>query len=166
MGRLTEPEIFDQMATSCRLSIEHCETLAVSPIKGPTYLLFREQMKLLDGCCRQASAWREDTRWLNIANAIHEARNRASSWLRGVIVEGERRRLADAHAFKCFSLLAQNLKAIQLLIVQTRDGKTGTTGAILPTPLRDNRARNAHRVILPGSELVPASKIILPGGAA
>ena len=124
MSYLTEVEIFDRMKASLRTAIEACEQLAIEPYKGPMYLHFREHMKLVDGCCRQASAWREDTRWLNIANLIFKSRTMAGNWLRGEEVVRKPdgvsavmfARLNAPHAYKCFTTLAQNLKQIELAL--------------------------------------------------
>ena len=163
MSYLTEVEIFDRMKASLRTAIEACEQLAIEPYKGPMYLHFREHMKLVDGCCRQASAWREDTRWLNIANLIFKSRTMAGNWLRGEEVVRKPdggsavmfARLNAPHAYKCFTTLAQNLKQIELMADKTKNEATGVRGAILPTPLADpNRERTHFASRTPGGVLL------------
>ena len=163
MGKLTETEIFDQMRSSLKAAIQHCEDLAVEPVKGFTYEFLRNELKLIEGCCRQASAWREDTRWLNAGLAMGEAHKLAGGWLRGYKVDGERIALADKHSYWCFKKLADNLRNYAKLTEQIRTKRTGRRGMILPTalpaPFRETRQ---HRVVLP---TVTPGGIIVPEGA-
>ena len=163
MGALTEQEIFDCMSTNLKLAVESCAELATNPIKGPAYTRFREQMKLVDGCCRQASAWREDTRWLNIADQIFEARNRAGSWLRGHVVEGRRVKLHESHAYKMFVKLGAVLMGLDKRVVQLRDDKTRHVGMILPEMQRaPDPTVSKHQVLLPEGFGVTPGGVLMP----
>jgi hypothetical protein len=137
MGALTEVEIFDCMRTNLSSAIQHCEDLAVAPLKGLIYEQLVKELKLIEGSCRQASAWREDTRWLNLVPGIAAAHKHAGSWLRGFKVEGHLLsvKLSDKQSHYCFTKLADNLRGIIVLIDQTKSMRTGHVGMILPQML-------------------------------
>lgn len=143
MGALTEREIFDCLTTNFKLAAEHAEDLARLPIKGPTYELFRRELRLIEGACRQASAWREDTRWLPIGRMMAEVHQKAGGWLRGYKHEGIRIALAPSQQQPLFLMLAANLRALLVAAEQTRTARTGRIGMILPdmlpAPHRDTR---------------------------
>lgn len=162
MGALTETEIFDQMKTSFRLAIELCEDLARLPLKGPTYDKFRKQLRLIEGCCKQANTWREDTRWLAFIQLMSECHRRAGDWLRGIKqADGTRLRIAPGTLHPAFEMLADNLRALFLVTERIRTEKTGRSGMILPEvmagPHRDTRpvGFRAPLVITPGGILIP-----------
>ena len=166
MGALTEREIIDCMETNLGLAIQNCEDLARLPLKGPSYVKLRENLKLIEGCCRQASAWREDTRWLNVGLVMAEAHKRAGDWLRGnKTPEGVRIKLAPGEMHPLFMKLADNLRSLQLACHQLRHQRVGKLGMILPpvlpAPHRDTRP---SRVILP--ETMAPKRLILPPGTA
>ncbi len=166
MGALTEQEIFDCLDTNLALAIEHCENLARLPLKGPSYSKLRDCLGLIEGACRQASAWREDTRWLTLGFSMAEAHKRAGDWLRGPRdTNGVRIKLANAHALKCFTMLATNLRVLQKVVEATRHGKTGRVGMILPAALpAPHRDTRPSRVILPPGMAQRKSGLILPSG--
>ena len=123
MGALTETEIFACLAENLTLAAEECERLAVLPAAGPTYNSLRHRLRLIEGACRQASAWREDTRWLPIGLMMHEAHDRAGNWLRGF------------HPRKLFLMLAENLRMLAMTARDLQHNATGRVGMILPEPL-------------------------------
>lgn len=136
MGALTEREIFDQMNTSFRLAIEACDDLAVVPLKGMIYDKFRKQLRLIEGCCKQANTWREDTRWLMFIKIMAETHQRAGDWLRGFrMPDGTRVRITNGTLHPCFLKMAENLRMLHTLAEEIRTRKTGRVGAILPAPL-------------------------------
>lgn len=157
MGALTESEIFDCMAENFRLAAGYCDHLARSPIHGPIYLQLRDSLRLLEGTCRQAAVWRQDTRWYDVGLAMAEAHKRAGGWLRGATDPdtGRKIKLASAHRFKCFTMLAANLRAAEAKADRLRTARTGRVGMILP---------DSYRV--PGPTRRTASGLILPGGMA
>lgn len=159
MGDLTEIEIFDCIRANAKLAAEHCDDLARQPREGETYDLLRTELKLIEGGCRQASAWRGDTRWLPIGLAMEEAHSRAGDWLRGVKVAGMRVRLAERHNFECFTALAKNLRGLAANMEKLQNAKTGRRGMILP-----EAQRAPHRDTVPvgftksmGGVLIPHS---------
>lgn len=137
MGALTEPEIFSCLAENFKLAAEHAEDLGKLPKKGPTYQKFRTELKLLEGACRQAAFWRQDSRWLKIGLYMEECHKRAGDWLRGYKTkEGVRITHKEGTLHPLFMKLADNLRKGQAAAEQLRTKKTGRVGMILPAPLR------------------------------
>lgn len=165
MGALTESEIFDQMNTSFRLAIEHCDELTKRPVGGIVYDQFRKQLRLIEGCCKQANTWREDTRWLVFIKLCSETHQRAGDWLRGIKEpSGRRVKIANGQLHPAFQMLSVNLQAMHKLSHQIRTAKTGRLGMILPTPLR-----GPHRDTVPVGYRAPQPNIskggiIIPSG--
>jgi len=160
MGALTESEIFDQMNTSFRQAIELAERLAREPLKGLNYDALRKQLRLIEGCCKQANTWREDTRWLAFMTLCAECHKRAGDWLRGIPVQGGGRvKLAEGTLHPAFIMLAENLRAMHKAAEQIRTKATHRVGMILPEPLR-----GPHRDTRPVGFTPKVSKggIILP----
>jgi hypothetical protein len=140
MGQLTESDIFECLSTNFRLAAEDCEKLARSPRRGQTYAALRDKLELLEGACRQASVWRQDTRWLAIGMAMAEAHKRAHGWLMGVKINGGPRiKIADGHMHPLFVKLAENLRLAHRKAEEIRTKATGKVGMILPTPGRAPR---------------------------
>lgn len=143
MGQLTENEIFDCLSTNFRLAAEDCEKLAISARTGPIYNSLREKLELLEGACRQASVWRQDTRWLTIGHMMAHAHKVAGDWLRGMptVPGGPRVKLAAGHRHPLFLKLAENLRAGHKKAEEFKNNRTGRVGMILPAvqaaPLRD-----------------------------
>jgi hypothetical protein len=147
MSALSEVEIFDCLASNFQLAAQHCDDLARLPRKGPTYVKLRNELKLIEGACRQAAYWREDARWLQIGLYMEEAHKRAGEWLRGVRPPGggSRRPIPPGTLHPLFVALAENLRAGHKRALEMKDAKTGRAGMILPTPQRDpNFQRNSY----------------------
>jgi hypothetical protein len=132
MGALTEAEIFGCMHENLILAAQHAVDLAKLPAQGPTYRTFRDEMLLVEGCCRQASAWREDTRWLQVGLIIADSLQRTGSWLRGYRVEG--REGKSFYSRDLYLMLADNLRGIARVIEGLQHDATGKIGMILPEP--------------------------------
>ena len=152
MGALTEVEIFSCMSENLRLAAQHADELAVKPAKGRAYRDLRSELKSVEGCCRQASVWRQDTRWLDLGMWFDEARLRALDWLRGVEVEvtrpdgtkmKHRVPMAMGQRHPLFLKLAERLRFYRGLAEQVRTMRTGRVGMILP----DCLSRPAERRI-------------------
>ena len=144
MGALTETEIFDCLVTNFRLAAEGADDLARRPFKGEIYDKFRRELQLIEGACRQASTWREDTRWLPIGLMIAQVHSKAGDWLRGIkMSDGTRVKIRDGELHPLFVKLAENLRALHIIATKIRDERTGKLGAILPVmikgPHRDTR---------------------------
>ena len=168
MGALTETEIFDCLFTNLRLAAEHCEILATSPRTGPTYVKLREELQLIEGCCRQANYWRADTRWLKFAFHMGEAHRLAGNWLRGIKVDrGPRRRIPPGQRHPMFMALAAALRVVSVRAEQIKNKRTGKLGPILPealpAPHRDTRPVSVR---LPDGFERRASGLITPTNLA
>lgn len=131
MPGLTEQEIMDQLRRNIRQAAEHCEDLAVVPMRGPVYSAMREELSLIEGCCRQMAAWRGDARWLPLGIAMEQVHQRSKDWLR------------FHHPRKMFLMLAEKLRGLQRMIEDVETRRTGKLGPIvpiaLPGPLRQGR---------------------------
>jgi hypothetical protein len=159
---LTETEIFDCLSSNARKAAEHAENLGRLPRKGPTYRAYRDCLKLVEGACRQASAWREDTRWLKLGLQMAEAHKRAGDWLRGIKTSsGTRVKLAEGHLHPLFMRMAQNLRALEAKAEELRTKATGRAGMILPVPLP-----GPHRDTKPVGFTKRSSGLFVPDGAS
>ena len=141
MGALTEQEIFGCLSANFKLAAEHCDDLAKLPRKGPTYRKLREELKLLEGACRQAAHWRGDARWLRIGLYMEEVHKRAGNWLRACKHQGTLHPL--------FTKLAENMREGQKAAERLRTARTGRVGLILPKPGRPIERRTPGGLILP-----------------
>jgi hypothetical protein len=143
------------MYENLQLAAAHAVDLAVLPAQGPTYWKFREEMLLVEGCCRQASAWREDTRWLQVGLIVADALSRTGNWLRGYRVEGQMGKVFTPR--ELYLKLAENLHGIAKVIEGLRHGATGRMGMILPEIAREIRTDGRQvQVKTPGGVLLPA----------
>ena len=167
MSDLTENEIFDCMRENLVLAAEHCDRLAVESYNGDAYEKLRDELELIEGCCKQAAQWREDMRWWPIGQLMGECHKKAGGWLRGYKIDGETVHLAMGEKNENFVLLAKNLRRVIDLVDQTKNSRTGSVGAIVPQParpfLRDDRK---HAVSLPSHLRQTPGGIIIPAGAA
>jgi len=164
MGQLTEVEIFDCLKTNLRLAAQSCDQLAISPRKGRTYAKLREELRLVEGACRQAAFWRGgDARWLRIGMLMAEAHKRAGDWLRGIKQpDGTRIKVAQGHLHPLFVKLAENLRAAYVRADEFQNKRTNRIGPILPTPQppphRDTRPVGYQR--LPSGVIMPTASAI------
>lgn len=163
MGDLTEAEIFDCLATNARLAAEHCGDLARLPAKGPTYLKFRAELKLVEGACKQASVWRQDTRFLDIGLKMAHAHRVAGEWLRGIKIPGTmgRRKLRENELHPNFVRLGEVLQMLYLKAEDVRTKKTGRIGMILP-----DEAPPPHRDTRPVGWTSTRGGILIPEGTS
>jgi hypothetical protein len=163
MGALTEREIFDCMADNFKSAAANCDKLAISAKKGMIYDALRRELKLIEGCCRQAAYWRGgDSRWLKLGLKMEECHKRAGDWLRGIkMPDGSRRMLRPGEHHPNFIKLAEVLRAGHKQSIDLRDKATGKVGPILPVvskhyvPQRDTTpvgyTRSMGGVIIPDS---------------
>lgn len=150
------------MNTSLKTAADYSEQLAVAPFKGEIYDKFRDEIGFIEGACRQASAWRDDARWLDLAAPMAEVHKRAGDWLRGYKVYGERVKLAEKELNLNFIALAAVLRRMMKAVDTLKNARPPKLGMITPDPvmpfLREDRK---HRVILPPS----VGSLIIPHGA-
>jgi hypothetical protein len=164
MGALTETEIFDQMNASFKQAAELADKLARYPLKGLNYDALRKQLRLIEGCCKQANTWREDTRWLRFMTMCAECHKRAGDWLRGIPVPGGGRiRLNEGTLHPAFVMLAENLRAMHKAAELIRTAKTNRVGMILPDMLAGPH-RDTKPVGYRAMPKVSNGGIIIPAG--
>lgn len=141
---LTEADIFDRLFTSYGEAAAACDDLAKSPRIGAAYRRLKIHLDLVEGACRQAAHFREDSRWLIKGLQAAEAAKRASEWLRrGKTGGGLYVSLTLGERHPLFNALATSLRKMQGEAVRTKNAKTGKVGKILPTAqkiFRQNRA--------------------------
>ena len=164
MGQTTEQEIFDCIVTNFRLAAENCDELAKRPISSPEYMRLRDELKLIEGAFHQASFWREDERWLDVARQIPEAHRLAGEWLRGEEIESEvpgvimRRPIPEGHLHPMFVKLAEFLRWCMAKAEELRHAKTGVLGANLrPVPRGDRNVSHQGWVSTNSGLIVPTS---------
>lgn len=158
MGALTETEIFDCMRENFRIAIRECEELMRRPVGGKHYDTFRKALRLIEGCCKQANCWREDTRWLPLGKHMADIHQKAGDFLRGIKGDdGIRRPLPLGQLHPAFQMLTGILTAAMKLSEQIRTQATGRIGMILPdmlpAPHRDTRPAGWNRST--GGILIP-----------
>jgi hypothetical protein len=168
MGDLTESEIFDCLATNFKLAAEHSEDLAKLPRKGPTYRKLRDELKLLEGACRQAAYWRQDARWFPIGKIMATCHQMAGEWLRGLKQpSGRRVPIAESEKHPLFMMLAESLRFLEKQALICKNGRTGRVGMILPKPQAAPTRTQGRSVpvLLPPGMAQRASGLIVPVGA-
>lgn len=161
---LSEAEIFDCLKSNLRLAAQNCDVLAVSARKGKAYSDLRNNLRLVEGACRQAAFWRGgDARWLKIGLYMASAHKRAGDWLRGVKnAEGVRIKVAPGQIHPLFVKLADNLRAAYRKVEELQTKKTNIIGPILPKPgvppHRETRPSGYNRS--PGGIILPAESMV------
>lgn len=120
MSDLTEAEIFSCLKDHLEAAATHCAALAELPLKGPTYEKLRAELKIVEGACRQAAHWREDSRWLPLGLQMEAIHNKCGNWLR---------MRAPSELFrKCAEALVNAHDVVESLRLKA----TGRKGTILP----------------------------------
>ena len=150
MSALTEQEIFSLMAQELKLGAECCDKLAMSPKQGPLFDALRKHLKTIEGCCRQAAHWREDTRWLPVGIEMEKAHQFARRWI------------VEHYSRKMFTLLAAKMLELHKIAVDLRDKAPPKLGLILPELQADPTPRNAH-ILMPPKPKRLKSGLIVPG---
>lgn len=152
MTALTEPEILACLRENFRLAAEDCDRLFRGE-RGPVYRRFRDEMRLIEGACRQMCHWREDARWLRIGLDVAEAQKRVRKWIV---------RRAPIENFRKLALI---LQGYAFHAAKLEHERTSRLGPILPRPLEGPlRQGRPVQAMLPG-ERVSSGGIILPQGA-
>jgi hypothetical protein len=164
MSDLTEPDVISQMKHSLKEAGQSALDLSVTSRKGPAYRKLREHLLLVEGCCRQISVMREDTRWLNIGMSMHKAHELSGGWLRGFKhpITGRRISIAAGTRNPLFIKLAENLAFLHESAEEMLTKRTGILGPILPAiPSAERRIGAPVQVAMPPMKKTP-SGIILP----
>lgn len=158
MSQTTEKEIFDLLTENLRLAVESANQLANDSRKTPAYWNLREQLKLIENCCRQAAYWRGDARWFNMGLAAETFHKKAGDWLRGYKdnVTGRRIPTPPGQKNQLFVMLAAHLDAYRKMTDMFRTDKTGIIGDILPAlPTQHRRIGAPVPVSMPKSLILP-----------
>jgi hypothetical protein len=124
MSDLTEAEIWACLKSNLKDAATHCEMLATVPKQSPIYSALRQELKLVEGACRQMAHWREDCRWLPVGICMEEAHQRIGNWIR----------MHNPRPY--FRALAQNLRMAHAACESLATAATGRKGAILPANTR------------------------------
>lgn len=146
MSTLTEIEVFDRLRTSLRSAADLCGKLATVPAQGPNYRKIIEELKLIEGCCRQVGHFREDMRWMKLGWEMSRFHARIGDCIR-------------SHAARDI-FLSMKTKILDALTEceLLRTVKTGRRGPILPRvaagPHRESRP---VQVRLPSGLIIPAA---------
>ena len=164
MSDLTEAEIFDCMRENLVLAAEHCDQLAGESVRGEVYEKLRDELERVEGCCKQAATWREDMRWSPIGQLMGECHKRAGGWLRGYKIDGEHIAVSAGELNLNFTKLAENLRAVIKLVDQTKNERTGKSGAIIPQPIKPFM-RTDRKYGWRGAATISKGGIILPASA-
>jgi hypothetical protein len=168
MSDLTEQDVIVQMKESLRQAGDACIGLANSPVKGQNYRRLREHLLLVEGCCRQISAMRDDSRWLGIGFFMAEAQKRSRKWLVGGKdpVTGVRFAVSMTVRHPLFDRLAQNLAFMLASVERLLTSATGVVGRpILPETPRYERPTGAPvPVSMPAGFEKSQGGILLPRG--
>lgn len=152
MGALTEVEIFDRLHHSFGRAADCCDKLAKLPAKGPTYVVLRNELKLLEGACRQAGFWRGDSRWFAIGRRMEVVHQCAGDFLR------------QHNPPAAFIQLGQLLRQLAWIADNVKNARTERRGDILPTPKPDPH-RDTRPVQVPAGSLT-AGGIFVPSGVS
>lgn len=138
MSELTEREILACLKENLRLGAENADKLAAGE-RGPIYLHLRRELRLVEGCCRQMSGWREDTRWLPFGMKVVEAQLRCGQWLR-----------SKEPAWR-FKGLAEILRHALAQALDLERKKTGRIGMIVPKPFAAPTRTDVRPISVPGN---------------
>lgn len=164
MSDLTEREVLDRLETAIGDAVDACKSLAVHSVAGSPYDKLRENLALIEGCCRQLAAFRLDTRWLPYGRMAADCHARAGGWLRGFKHPETGARIATAAGQKnrLFLMLGMNLLDMRVAAIKLFNDRTGMGDKpILPghmTPIAETRREGRPAFTVPTKK--PA--LILP----
>lgn len=124
-----ENEIINRLKENLRLAAESCDRLSVERSRGSAYVALRDQLELVENCCRQLGYYRGDARWFNMGLLMAEAYRRAGKWMRDKSMP---RTETQNAAHPLFKKLAENLRALLRRAQELETQATGISGLILP----------------------------------
>jgi hypothetical protein len=171
MSDLSEADVFQTLVDNLKQAIQAADDLTTLDRRGPAYHNLREALRVIEGCCRQASAFREDTRWLPLGMLAHECHQKAGKWLRGDknLYTGVRTPIALREKNELFAMLAMNLRNFLKGVESLKDSKTGRVGMILPEEKPHDKPKSRismNGLILPHQPTeTKAARLILPPSA-
>jgi len=163
---LHESDIMDRLRSSTREAIQACRELSVQSRRGSPYETLRDNLVLIEGCCRQMAIYRDDGRWLPFGVFAANIHQRAGDWLRGYVKNGVHIIWTPGHINEAFVKLAGELAVVLEGLENLAVMKTGRRGPILPAtpaeerrmgrPAFDNRPKKAQTLLLPPKYRQPA----------
>jgi hypothetical protein len=119
VSELTELEVLDCLRTALGAAAADCDRLARG-VRGPVYRRLRDNLRRVEGSCRQITYFREDTRWLYFAVRIPEVQRRVQKWL------------VEKQPSAKFKQLAEVLRKTEYEAQKLAIQATGRIGMILP----------------------------------
>lgn len=143
---LTEREIFDQMKNQLRSAIADCKLIAETPVSGVHFIRLRKSLKLIEGCCRQAAHWREDSRWLGPAMHMERAHQIAREWLNRPSVKAK----------KLFTSLGAALSQILKDLERLETRPSGRIGSIIDPRIGGSPLNKLPFRRMPSGLILPA----------
>lgn len=161
MSDLTEAEVIDRLKSSLRECMDASKALATDSRRGKHYSALREHLKLVEGCCRQLGAFREDSRYFKLGLQMEECHKAAGGWLRGYRVNGIKIMVAPGQLNEMFVRLYINIEAILHGVEMMVVAKTGQRGPIVPEITQHRRIGRAVNGYNPsrGGVLMPPSRL-------
>ena len=165
MSDLTEAEVIDRLKQSLREAGEASLALAGHPYKGVAYKALRDNLLLVEGCCRQLCYMREDYRWITLGGKMGEAHRRSLNWIRGrKRDDGSRAKLSASERHPLFDALAQNLAFMLASVDMMLTKRTGVMGKLLPTlPAAERKVGAPVPVSVPKGMTKTKGGLLLPG---
>jgi hypothetical protein len=145
----TEQDILQRLTDSLKVAAECCDKLATEPRTGANYSRLRKHLKLIEGCARQMTFWRDDARWQLLRGKAATCHEKAGDWLRSYAPR------------MYFMKLSSALRQLHVDTERLRTQPTGRMGAILPVA-PPPPSRSVHPVGWTPSK----GGILMPGGMA
>jgi hypothetical protein len=136
MATLQEIEILDRLKSSLREAADQADRLAKGE-RGRLYPQFRENMKLIWGCCRQMTQWRFDSRWGVFGNKVKDCQERCRRWL------------VEKHGPAMYKKLAEQLRFALKQATDLETMRTGKRGAITPRILTPDTRTQGRQILVP-----------------
>lgn len=149
MSDLSEHEILSCMRENFGAAASDLDLLARG-YRGQLYERVRAELGLIEGCCRQTAAWREDTRWIPVGQKIAD------------LVEFIRKWIVQHAPAEYFSAMADVLRGYERICRDLETKAVGKLGIVLPEVRPDPTIRQGR----PVQVLTPKrpSGLILPPG--
>lgn len=123
---LTEADILDRYEQSLGEADRACQQLGRNAdpeylaLRSPDYLSLQDSLKLLEGCCRQMSAFRSDARWIKLGVMYARAMRIVRS-------------LFEKQKWQSFREIRPLFRNGLVIMEDLRDKRTGKAGPVLPT---------------------------------
>lgn len=156
MVNLAENEIFDCLMSNLRSASENCIRLSNHPSNGKRYSDLQKELVLIEGCYRQLSVKRMDTRYLDVCHQAGKASLLVGGWIR------KYRYINDKFLKELFVKLAEFLAFAYSFSKKIKDERTGLFGAVLPEGMTSNTIKSRNEVAM----RISHGGIIIPNGCS